>query len=142
MHFSRLSFSFRHPHSMGSVNLVVIVESARSLITKSDNDLQDFHLPSIIAVSSALGQFLGHIFGVVLNTRSSRQIYALRVLLLPSEEVKSSPSSVGRSSKRFVDKWIWYVFTRPFFCSKTQTFGPGILMSTGGSKLRWCKSSH
>ncbi|KAK7464456.1 hypothetical protein VKT23_006626, partial [Stygiomarasmius scandens] len=40
---------------MGSVNLVVIVESARSLITHNDSDdLNEFHLPSIIAVASAL----------------------------------------------------------------------------------------
>lgn len=40
---------------MGSVNLVVIVESIRTLVTKHGNDLTDFHLPSIIAVSAALG---------------------------------------------------------------------------------------
>ena len=39
---------------MGSVNLVVIVESARSLITHTSNDLKEFHLPSIIAVAAAL----------------------------------------------------------------------------------------
>lgn len=39
---------------MGSVNLVVIVESVRSLISK-DSD-KEFHLPSIIAVSVALGK--------------------------------------------------------------------------------------
>ncbi len=43
-------------NSMGSVNLVVIVESARSLITKTNDDLQEFHIPSIIAVAAALGQ--------------------------------------------------------------------------------------
>lgn len=41
---------------MGSVNLVVIVESTRSLITKEGDELQAFHLPSIIAVGSALGE--------------------------------------------------------------------------------------
>ncbi|KAG5222353.1 CDF metal transporter [Salix suchowensis] len=41
-------------NSMGSVNLVVIVESARSLITKTNDDLQEFHIPSIIAVAAAL----------------------------------------------------------------------------------------
>lgn len=40
--------------SMGSVNLVVIVESVQSLIT-SDGDLKDFHIPSIVAVAAALG---------------------------------------------------------------------------------------
>jgi hypothetical protein len=43
---------------MGSVNLVVIVESARTLISKQGNELAPFHLPSIIAVAAALGNFL------------------------------------------------------------------------------------
>jgi hypothetical protein len=42
---------------MGSVNLVVIVESVRSLIAKPNNDLKAFHLPSILAVAVALGMF-------------------------------------------------------------------------------------
>jgi hypothetical protein len=40
---------------MGSVNLVVIVESARTLIAKEGDGLAPFHLPSIIAVAAALG---------------------------------------------------------------------------------------
>jgi hypothetical protein len=40
---------------MGSVNLVVIVESIRSLVTKNNGELREFHLPSIIAVGAALG---------------------------------------------------------------------------------------
>ena len=43
--------------SMGAVNLVVIVESARSLISKEGDELAPFHLPSIIAVAAALGKF-------------------------------------------------------------------------------------
>jgi hypothetical protein len=43
--------------SMGSVNFVVIVESARTLISKKGNELAPFHLPSIIAVATALGRF-------------------------------------------------------------------------------------
>ena len=41
--------------SMGSVNLVVIVESVQSLIT-SDGALKEFHIPSIVAVAAALGE--------------------------------------------------------------------------------------
>jgi hypothetical protein len=41
---------------MGSVNLLVIVESAQALITKGDSRLKDFHIPSIIAVGAALGK--------------------------------------------------------------------------------------
>ena len=40
---------------MGSVNLVVIVESARGLITHGDGDLNQLHLTSLIAVAAALG---------------------------------------------------------------------------------------
>jgi hypothetical protein len=39
---------------MGSVNFVVIVESVQNLIT-AKGDLKEFHLPSILAVSAALG---------------------------------------------------------------------------------------
>ncbi len=40
---------------MGSVNLIVVVESVRDLITKADDSLEAFHVPSIIAVGVALG---------------------------------------------------------------------------------------
>lgn len=40
---------------MGSVNLVVIVESAQTLITTKSDKLKDFHIPSIVAVAAALG---------------------------------------------------------------------------------------
>ena len=42
--------------SMGSVNFVVIVESARDLITHKNKDLNEFHISSIVAVSAALGR--------------------------------------------------------------------------------------
>jgi hypothetical protein len=42
---------------MGSVNLVVVVEAIRMLIAKKNDELQSFHLPSIIAVGAALGSF-------------------------------------------------------------------------------------
>ena len=41
--------------SMGSVNLVVIIESVQSLIT-SNGELKKFHIPSIVAVGVALGE--------------------------------------------------------------------------------------
>jgi hypothetical protein len=41
---------------MAAVNLVVIVESVRTLVShNNDDDTNDFHLPSIIAVAAALG---------------------------------------------------------------------------------------
>jgi len=47
----------KNDSSMGSVNLVVIVESIRTLVAKEGDDLAPFHLPSIIAVAAALGAF-------------------------------------------------------------------------------------
>lgn len=58
---------------MGSVNLVVIVESIRNLVTKPDSDLKDFHLPSIIAVAAAFGVKLAlFIYCFSLRNKSSQ----------------------------------------------------------------------
>ena len=40
---------------MGSVNLVVIVESGRDLLKHNAKDLNKFHIPSVVAVGAALG---------------------------------------------------------------------------------------
>ena len=40
---------------MGSVNLVIIVESGRDLLKHSDKDSNKLHIPSIVAVGAALG---------------------------------------------------------------------------------------
>ena len=40
---------------MGSVNLVVIVESLRTVVSKHGDSLNDFHIPSLVAVAAALG---------------------------------------------------------------------------------------
>ncbi|KIK02024.1 hypothetical protein K443DRAFT_677917 [Laccaria amethystina LaAM-08-1] len=88
---------------MGSVNLVVIVESMRTLLTKNDDSLQAFHLPSIIAVSAALAvKFILFVYCYSLRSKSSQ----VEVLW---EDHRN-------------DLWI---------------NGFGILMSCGGSKLRW-----
>jgi hypothetical protein len=41
--------------SMGSVNLVVIVESVQDLFRHKSGDLNKFHLTSVLAVGAALG---------------------------------------------------------------------------------------
>ncbi|TFK42002.1 CDF manganese transporter [Crucibulum laeve] len=88
---------------MGSVNLIVIVQSVEALATKEGDELRAFHLPSIIAVSAALGvKFLLFLYSYSLRSKSSQ----VRVLW---EDHRN-------------DLWI---------------NGFGILMSTGGSKLRW-----
>ena len=57
---------------MGSVNFVVIVQSAQELFKHSDKDLNKFHVPSVIAVSAALGgpAYLPTLF-VLINLKES-----------------------------------------------------------------------
>ncbi|KII91016.1 hypothetical protein PLICRDRAFT_39610 [Plicaturopsis crispa FD-325 SS-3] len=87
--------------AMGSVNLVVIVESVRSLITK-DTD-KAFHLASILAVAVALGVKLG--------------------LFLYCYSLRKQSSQV---------EVLWEDHRNDLYIN-----GFGILMSAGGSKLRW-----
>jgi cellobiose-specific phosphotransferase system component IIC len=85
---------------MGSVNLVVIVESAQSLITRKNGDLKEFHLPSILAVAAALGISLkigSEYFDVTLT--GSGETFAVYLLFLASKEVQSGPRAMGGSSK-------------------------------------------
>jgi hypothetical protein len=41
---------------MLAVNLIVIVESIQRVITHNSNELNGFHLPSLLAVAAALGE--------------------------------------------------------------------------------------
>ncbi|KAN0135624.1 CDF zinc transporter 2 [Lactarius tabidus] len=59
--------------SMASVNFIVIIESARDLITHKNQDLNDFHIPSIVAVAAALGvKFLLFLYCYSLRSKSSQ----------------------------------------------------------------------
>lgn len=40
---------------MAAVNLVIVVESVRALVTHGDGDTNKLHIPSIIAVAAAFG---------------------------------------------------------------------------------------
>ncbi|THU85443.1 CDF-like metal transporter [Dendrothele bispora CBS 962.96] len=88
---------------MGSVNLVVIVESVQSILTHTSGETKDFHLPSILSVAAALGVKL-MLFIYCYSIRK----YSSQVQVLWEDHRN--------------DLWI-------------NTFG--VLMSTGGSKLRW-----
>ncbi|KAF8203873.1 CDF-like metal transporter [Pholiota molesta] len=88
---------------MGSVNFVVIVESAHTLISKKGDALAPFHLPSIIAVAAALA--------------------VKGFLFLYSYSLRKSSSQV---------QVLWQDHRNDLWIN-----GFGILMSCGGSKLRW-----
>lgn len=66
---------------MGSVNLVVIVESVQSLIT-SNGDLKQFHIPSIVSVAAALGERPSHVMARLSPMLCHRcQIHIIPILL-------------------------------------------------------------
>ncbi|KAF5376194.1 hypothetical protein D9757_009308 [Collybiopsis confluens] len=88
-----------------SFNLVVMVESVRDLVThnSSSSNTNEFHLPSIIAVASALGVKITLFFYCYSLRKSNSQVHVL-----------------------------WEDHRNDIFLN-----GFGILMSAGGSKLRW-----
>ncbi|KAJ3926751.1 MAG: CDF-like metal transporter [Lentinula lateritia] len=89
---------------MGAVNLVVMVESVRDLVTHNSNsDTNTFHLPSIIAVAAALGVKVLLFFYCLSIRKRSSQVHVL-----------------------------WEDHRNDIFLN-----GFGVLMSAGGSKLRW-----
>ncbi|KAI0305060.1 CDF manganese transporter [Russula brevipes] len=58
---------------MGSVNFVVIIESMRDLINHGDKSLNQFHVPSVVAVGAALGvKFLLFLYCYSSRSRSSQ----------------------------------------------------------------------
>ncbi|KAI0050597.1 CDF-like metal transporter [Auriscalpium vulgare] len=62
---------------MGAVNLVVIVESVRDLVTHNGGSLNDFHIPSIVAVGAALGvKFVLFLYCYSLRHKSN-QVFVL-----------------------------------------------------------------
>ncbi|KAH6917075.1 cation diffusion facilitator 1 [Coprinopsis sp. MPI-PUGE-AT-0042] len=88
---------------MGAVNLIVVIESVRTLISKQGDELREFHLPSIIAVAVALAVKLS--------------------LFIYSFSIRKQSSQV---------QVLWEDHRNDVVVNAF-----GILMSTGGSKLRW-----
>ncbi|KAJ3521776.1 hypothetical protein NMY22_g12174 [Coprinellus aureogranulatus] len=88
---------------MGTVNLVVVVESISTIVQKEGDELGKFHLPSIISVAVALAvKFL---------------------LFLYSFSIRKHSSQV---------QVLWEDHRNDLYINSF-----GILMSCGGSKLRW-----
>ncbi|KAF6753565.1 CDF-like metal transporter [Ephemerocybe angulata] len=88
---------------MGTVNLIVVVQSIQALVKKEGDELQKFHLPSIIVVAISLAVKF--------------------ILFLYSFSIRKQSSQV---------QVLWEDHRNDLFIN-----GFGILMSAGGSKLRW-----
>jgi len=99
-------YNNRPIQSMGSVNLVVIVESVHSLISKEGDELAPFHLPSIVAVAAALGTFPLLHCPLSLKFIFSRKIPAFRIQLLVEKILESGSSVVARPQERPLDECI------------------------------------
>ena len=90
------------------MNLVVIVESARTLITHSGNDdTNTLHVPSLIAVGAALGECqLVSRTPSLADERCRREVFALPLLLRVPEHVEPGPHAVGGPPQRPVHQWL------------------------------------
>ncbi|TFY71809.1 hypothetical protein EVG20_g1196 [Dentipellis fragilis] len=104
---------------MGSVNLVVIVESARNLITHGGSDVNALHVPSLVAVGAALGIVCPLVVGAFIDPCTG--VKFLLFVYCYSLRTKSSQVLV-----------LWEDHRNDLFINSF-----GLLMSAGGSKLKW-----
>jgi hypothetical protein len=72
---------------MGSVNFVVVVESAKSLIETKNDDLKKIHLMSFIAVGLALGAVSPLTTVRQLIPLDRCQVYTVSILLCPAQKI-------------------------------------------------------
>lgn len=124
-------------NSMGSVSLVVVVESAQNLIT-ANGDLKDFHIPSIVAVGAALGKNLS---GRTLPLSSPPFLGVKFLLFLYCWGLRYKSSQVHILWEDHRNDLFINGFGMSFGGSQTLSLSEcvlaGILMSAGGSKLKW-----
>ncbi|KAH8110677.1 CDF-like metal transporter [Phellopilus nigrolimitatus] len=64
-------------YRMASVNLVVIVESVRSIVSHGSGDVNKLHIPSLVAVGAALGVKLLLFFYCLSLRKNSSQVHVL-----------------------------------------------------------------
>lgn len=123
---------------MASVNLVVIVESVRTIATKEGDDLAAFHLPSIIAVAAALGKpdssLASHPFSIPSQLSSLFSLSIHFPFVKSPAKFKSSGKTTGMTCGSILSVCYHVLATG----ASPPTLSQGILMSCGGSKLRWC----
>ena len=76
---------------MGSVNFVVIIESMRDLVNHGDKSLNQFHVPSVVAVGAALG---GSIFYALCCSNQFEGVKFILFLYCYSSRSRSSQVEV------------------------------------------------
>ena len=97
---------------MGSVNIVVFIESFRTIIMReSDEERNALHLASLIEVSAAWGTpslpLLTAHFLIPWHVLR-HQAFAVLILSFPEEAVQSGSGLVGGPQERLVDQWLRY----------------------------------
>lgn len=133
--------------SMGSVNLVVIVESMRAIIDHGSGELNEFHLPSLIAVGAALGMhftaflwldsdFCIHLH-VVIVMQASNLCFSCTASACAQAQVRYMCSGKITEMTYSSTASVCIAFTWRSIALNSHSL-PGLLMSAGGSKWRWC----
>ena len=93
---------------MGSVNIVVFIESLRHIMTRQGGrETNALHLASLIEVSAAWGtpsQVFPSLLILLTAWRVRRcQVHPFRVLLLAAKAIQPGPGLVGGPQERPVD---------------------------------------
>jgi hypothetical protein len=74
---------------MGSVNLVVIIESARDLVTHSGQALKRFHVASVAAVGAALGRLAAPLtLAALIDSKGSSFFYSFTATRYGQSQVR------------------------------------------------------
>ena len=96
---------------MFAVNLVIIVESIRSIASHKGDDTNKLFIPAIAAVASALGWLPTTpppVYGPVANLRTNRrQVPAIPVLSCRQERLEPSTNALGGPQERLVRQRVW-----------------------------------
>jgi hypothetical protein len=75
--------------SMGSVNIVVIVESARDFITHTGHALKQFHVASVVAVAAALGRLAAPLtLAALIDPKASSFFYSFTATRYGQSQVR------------------------------------------------------
>ena len=129
---------------MGSVNIVVFIESFRTIIMReSDEERNALHLASLIEVSAAWGTPSPSSLPFPFLTpwhALRHQAFAFLVLPFPAQAVQPGSGLVGGPQERLVDQWLWYGSRVDLhvLLILTGLVWEGVIMSAGGSKIIWC----
>lgn len=124
---------------MSSVNLVVAVESVQTIIDHKGDDTNRLHIPSLIAVAAALGMVHSNYLSNLTHSLYPGVKFLLFLYCFGIRRSSSQVQILWEDHRN--DLWIntfGTVYAYFGFSRSLNTSVVALLMSLGGSKLKWC----